>query len=231
MSQVSRIVGRVVVGVSGSPESLHALRHAVELARQYEALLIAVNAQPVGGRESAVWQHAASLVIRDAFEEGLGGLPRDVECMLLAAPGEPGPALLSVADRPNDVLVLGSARTGGYRFDEADGCDGSADSEDSDVGSAAGESLARHRQSSDKQQLAAADGDAPARRQLIPALWRRHVRPLTGDSDGLLGPRIGAGRSAADSVAAYCLGHAVCAVLSVPPPPLAVSARAFPLPR
>jgi nucleotide-binding universal stress UspA family protein len=109
---VSRIVGRVVVGVSGSPESLHALRHAVELARQYDATLIAVNAQHPGDRPSHVWQHAAALVIRDAFEEGMGGLPRDVECVLLAAPGDPGPALLGVANRANDMLVLGAAHGG-----------------------------------------------------------------------------------------------------------------------
>jgi nucleotide-binding universal stress UspA family protein len=112
---VSRIIGRVVLGVSGSPENLHALRHAVQLARHYDATLIAVNAQPVRSRMtrarrgSPVWQHSASLVIRTAFENGLGGLPPDVECVLLAAPGQPGPALVQVADRANDVLVLGTA--------------------------------------------------------------------------------------------------------------------------
>ncbi|HEX4788201.1 MAG TPA: universal stress protein [Actinospica sp.] len=186
---MSRIVGRVVVGVSGSPESLHALRHAVELARQYEALLIAVNAQPTYDRPSHEWQHTASLVIRDAFEEGLGGLPRDVECMLLAAPGEPGPALLDVANRTNDVLVLGAAHGGGWGASEGG------------AGSDGGESAAD------------ADPRLPGRRQFLPALWRRHVKPVLGPDDA--------------RVAAYCLGHAVCSVLSVPPPPLAAPARAY----
>lgn len=99
---MSRIIGRVVLGVSGSPENLHALRHAVELARHYEATLIAVNAQPPrrvrgswppqrGSRGGPVWQQAASFVVRGAFEDALGGLPVDVECVLLAAPGDPGP--------------------------------------------------------------------------------------------------------------------------------------------
>jgi nucleotide-binding universal stress UspA family protein len=119
---MSRIIGRVVVGVSGSPENLQALRHAVELARHYDATLIAVNAQPVPGPRRGpglrprvrrdrdpVWQRAAALVVRAAFDDALGGLPPDVECVLLAAPGEPGPALVAVAERANDVLVLGSA--------------------------------------------------------------------------------------------------------------------------
>jgi nucleotide-binding universal stress UspA family protein len=184
---VSRIVGRVVVGVSGSPESLHALRHAVELARQYDALLIAVNAQPTGGRVSHEWQHTASLVIRDAFEEGLGGLPRDVECTLLAAPGEPGAALLKVADRTNDVLVLGAAHGGSGGLGDGGG---------------------------NEEPPAAADTDPrlPGRRQFLPALWRRHVKPVLEPDDA--------------RVAAHCLRHAVCSVLSVPPPPLAAPARA-----
>lgn len=115
---MSRIIGRVVVGVSGSPESLHALRHGVELARQYDATLIAVNAQPAAtvGRlrprapAAEPWQHAACTVVRTAFDDALGGLPRGLDCVLLAAPGRPGPALLAVAGRANDVLVLGARR-------------------------------------------------------------------------------------------------------------------------
>ena len=152
---MSRIIGRVVLGVSGSPENLHALRHAVQLARHYEATLIAVNAQPARTRltrtrrTSPIWQHSASLIVRAAFENGLGGLPPDVECVLLAAPGHPGPALVHVADRANDVLVLGTA----------------------------------HR--------------------------RR-------------GPRL-----TRHSVAAYSIDHAICSVLTVPPPPLASPAPTF----
>ena len=152
---MSRIIGRVVLGVSGSPENLHALRHAVQLARHYDATLIAVNAQSTQAlraritharRGSPVWQHSASLVIRTAFENGLGGLPTDVECVMLAAPGQPGPSLVYVADRANDVLVLGTAR-------------------------------------------------------------RR-------------GPRL-----AQRTIAAYCIDHATCSVLAVPPPPLAATTR------
>lgn len=152
---MSRIIGRVVLGVSGSPENLHALRHAVQLARHYEATLIAVNAQPVRTRithtrrGSPIWRHAASLVVHAAFENGLGALPPDVECVLLAAPGHPGPALVDIADRANDVLVLGPTR-------------------------------------------------------------RRRGRRLFGQS-----------------VAAYCIDHATCSVLTVPPPPLASTAQTF----
>jgi nucleotide-binding universal stress UspA family protein len=152
---VSRIIGRVVVGVNGSPQNLHALRHAVELARSYNATLIAVHARSAkartplprwGNGPARVWQQEASIIVRTAFEDGLGGLPPDVDCVLLAAPSLPGPALVEVADRNNDVLVLGSPR------------------------------------------------------RLGPRTMRR-------------------------SVAAYCIDHAVCSVLTVPPPPLAATAR------
>lgn len=173
---MSRIIGRVVVGVSGSPENLHALRHAVELARHYDATLIAVNARDARGDH--VWQHAASLVLRTAFDEGLGGLPKDLECVLLAAPGAPGPALLSVADRANDILVLGAARRG--------------------------RGHGRRR------------GSGPRRGR--PG-WLRRQGPR-------LRHRWPRRRTAPPAVAGYCITRAVCSVLTVPPPPLAVSARA-----
>jgi nucleotide-binding universal stress UspA family protein len=119
---VSRIIGRVVVGVSGSPRNLHALRHAVELARSYNATLIAVHSRPTKARNARLrrstspWQQEASIVVRTAFDDGLGGLPPDVDCVLLAAPGRPGPALLAIADRANDVLVLGSAHRRALRI-------------------------------------------------------------------------------------------------------------------
>ncbi|HYS37240.1 MAG TPA: universal stress protein, partial [Pseudonocardiaceae bacterium] len=50
----SKIVGRVVVGVDGSPGSLAALRYALREARRLAATLIPVHAwQPPGGDMAA----------------------------------------------------------------------------------------------------------------------------------------------------------------------------------
>lgn len=46
-------VGRVIVGTSGSPGSLHALRYGESLARAHDAVLMPVIAwQPPGGDRS-----------------------------------------------------------------------------------------------------------------------------------------------------------------------------------
>jgi nucleotide-binding universal stress UspA family protein len=120
---MSRIVGRVVVGVGGSPNSLQALRHAVGLARHYRAVLVPVLAWiPPGGEVAAmrwpapsltlVWRQDAERRLLAAFEEGLGGLPPDVEAAPLIVRGETGPALVDVADRESDLLVIGAGRRG-----------------------------------------------------------------------------------------------------------------------
>ena len=120
---MSRIVGRVVVGVSGSPNSLQALRQAVGLARHYQAVLVPVLAWiPPGGELAAarwpapslnlVWRREAERRLLAAFDDGLGGLPPDVEAAPLIVRGETGPALVEVADRDGDLLVIGAGRRG-----------------------------------------------------------------------------------------------------------------------
>lgn len=122
---MSHVVGRVVVGVGGSPASLQALRHAVGLARGYQASLVAVLAwTPPGGELQArrwptarlglQWQAAAEQSLRVAFDEGLGGVPVDVHCELVIIRGETGPALVEVADRHSDLLVVGTGRRGRF---------------------------------------------------------------------------------------------------------------------
>jgi nucleotide-binding universal stress UspA family protein len=120
---MSHVVGRVVVGVSGSPASLQALRHAVGLARTYQASLVAVVAwTPPGGEMQArrwpaarlarEWHDAAAGTLRAAFDEGLGGVPADVRCDLFTVRGETGRVLVGVADRESDLLVVGTGRRG-----------------------------------------------------------------------------------------------------------------------
>ncbi len=109
---------RVIAGVSGSLRSLGALRAAVTEARSIGAELLAVLAwAPAGGEVAYLrapcplllrfWQQEARERLRDAFGNAFGGVPEGlvVHPMVVRAP--PGPALVELADRPDDVLVVG----------------------------------------------------------------------------------------------------------------------------
>jgi len=117
------INSRIIVGVSGSPGSLHALRHAVDLAREHYASLVPVLAWiPPGGEQQARyspvpelevdWRKDARTRLTTAFEEGLGVLPADIACEPLVVRGPPGIVLISIADQADDVLVVGAGRRG-----------------------------------------------------------------------------------------------------------------------
>jgi nucleotide-binding universal stress UspA family protein len=116
-------VSRVIVGVSGSPGSLHALRYAEALARAHDAVLIPVVAWTPPGGDGAgryrlsgqlreVWREIASQRLRDALLAVWGEAP----CHTLVQPHvEHGPAgcvLVSLAGDSGDVLVVGAGRRG-----------------------------------------------------------------------------------------------------------------------
>lgn len=116
-------LGRVIVGVSGSPGSLPALRYAVILAKQGDVPLIAVHAWvPPGGDHAdrvqpslylrQIWRQAAGERLRSALDAAWAGVPAglDVQCLVLR--GEPGPVLLDVACSADDLLVVGAGRRG-----------------------------------------------------------------------------------------------------------------------
>ncbi|MBV9095938.1 MAG: universal stress protein [Streptosporangiaceae bacterium] len=116
-------VRRIIVGVHGSLGSLQALRHAAEEARQRDVPLHPVIAWvPPGGdlaerRNSSpylrkLWREAAWERLLAAFDDGLGGMPGDVQVEPHVERGETGPVLVSVADRPDDLLVIGTGRRG-----------------------------------------------------------------------------------------------------------------------
>lgn len=114
---------RVVVGVSGSITGLQALRQAVHEARRRGAALCAVRVwspPPVmyTGDWYDLWsadvdvvaqarQEQALEAVREAFAAGMGGPPPDLEWSAVVVPGPAGPALVRLADRPDDLLVLG----------------------------------------------------------------------------------------------------------------------------
>lgn len=114
---------RVITGVSGSPRNLPALRYAAALARGQDATLIPVLAWiPPGGDLAErrhpsgylrrVWARDARERLHDALTAAFGGLPSDVTAEPLVIRGEPGRVLVGVADRPGDLLVIGTGRHG-----------------------------------------------------------------------------------------------------------------------
>ncbi|MFJ9818931.1 universal stress protein [Streptomyces sp. NPDC101151] len=115
---------RVVVGVSGSLGSVTALRRATALARRLGAELWPVLAwEPSGGDPAArrspaagppieEWQRLAKQrlahVLDEIFGEGGPGVPMHA----VVVRGAPGRALVAIADREDDFLVVGAGRRG-----------------------------------------------------------------------------------------------------------------------
>ncbi|MGW3726163.1 universal stress protein [Streptomyces sp. NPDC000851] len=113
---------RVVVGVSGSLGSLTALGRAAHEARRRGAELWPVLAWEPPGGELAASRSSASCVLVDEWQElarerlltALGDVfgergPGVAMCAMVAR-GTPGRALVEVADRADDVLVVGTGR-------------------------------------------------------------------------------------------------------------------------
>ena len=116
----------IIVGVSGSLGNLSALHTAVAEARNREASLLAVRAwSPHGGElihrrgscppALAEWRREEARALRTAFIDAFGAMPDDVEVGTSLVRGEAGPALVKVADQPDDLLVVGAGRRGGMR--------------------------------------------------------------------------------------------------------------------
>jgi nucleotide-binding universal stress UspA family protein len=116
-------VRRIIVGVSGSPGSLQALRHAADLARVHQAALVPVLAWVPPGGDLAdrshpspylrtVWRDAAWQRLREAIDLALGGTPEDLAFESGVVRGDPGHVLVGVASHPDDMLVIGAGRRG-----------------------------------------------------------------------------------------------------------------------
>jgi nucleotide-binding universal stress UspA family protein len=114
-------VRRIVVGVHGSLGSLQALRWAAAEASDRHVTLVPVIAWlPPGGDLAErshpsphlrrAWREAAAARLTAAFEEGLGGLPADLQAEPRVERGDTGPVLVDVASEPGDLLVIGTGR-------------------------------------------------------------------------------------------------------------------------
>jgi nucleotide-binding universal stress UspA family protein len=115
-------VGRLVVGASGSPGSLGALRYARDVAGRIDVPIVAVQAWTPPGGDLAerrcpspglrrAWAEAARERLEEAVSAAWGGVPPGVDLSLVVIRGETGPALVGFAD-PGDLLVVGAGRRG-----------------------------------------------------------------------------------------------------------------------
>ncbi|MEV8554192.1 universal stress protein [Streptomyces glaucescens] len=118
---------RVVVGVSGSLGSRTALARAAAEARRRRAELWPVLVwEPPGGELSARrttaaavlaedWERLARERLRTALSDVFGSPDPGLPGRTLLARGAPGPALVRIADRDDDVLVVGAGGRGRLR--------------------------------------------------------------------------------------------------------------------
>jgi nucleotide-binding universal stress UspA family protein len=106
---------RVVVGVDDSLSGLEALRFAVAEARRRGVGLRAIRAWqpttpwhvPDAGQYRAAMVDAAAMVLHDAFQEAMGGLPKDLAVEALAVDGPTARVLVDQAGGEEDLLVIG----------------------------------------------------------------------------------------------------------------------------
>ncbi|MCC9156355.1 universal stress protein [Streptomyces parvulus] len=124
MSESRPSSARVVVGVSGSPGSLAALVLGAAEARRRRAALWPVLAweppggelpsrRPVGGSVLIEeWERLAGERLCTALDDVLGPGGAGVPTRALLARGVPGAVLVRIADREDDVLVVGAGRRG-----------------------------------------------------------------------------------------------------------------------
>jgi nucleotide-binding universal stress UspA family protein len=112
-------VRRIIVGVHGSLGSLQALRRAADEARVRHVPLVPVVAWVPPGGDMAershpspylrqVWRETAAKRLVDAFDEGLGGVPDDLEVQARVERGDAAAVLVDLADQPGDLLVIGT---------------------------------------------------------------------------------------------------------------------------
>ena len=111
--------GRVIVGVDGSLSSLAALQRGLAEARSRDATLVPVTAWMACDGDSlrplSELEYAARLRLDSIVELALDGAARSVRVQPRTVRSEAGRALVALADRPQDLLVVGGGRHSGTR--------------------------------------------------------------------------------------------------------------------
>lgn len=114
-------INRLIVGTSGSPGSLRALRYAEALAHAHNATLIPVIAwAPPGGDQAGrvrtggdmrqAYRQLAGRQLRAALIAVWGEVPSDPRIQPLVELGSPGWVLVNLACQPGDLLIVGAGR-------------------------------------------------------------------------------------------------------------------------
>lgn len=113
-------VQRIIVGVSGSPHGLPALRYAADLAHAHGGVLLPVHAWTPSALELAghhyppalltEWEEAAWQRLSAALDTAFGGAQPGLRLHPAIAHGNPGRILVHAAARPGDLLVVGAGR-------------------------------------------------------------------------------------------------------------------------
>jgi nucleotide-binding universal stress UspA family protein len=113
--------GRLFAGTSGSPCSRVGLRYARDVGRRYDVVLLVVRGWilPEGDLAerrchsrylSGLWAGAARQQLSDALDAVWSVVPPNLDLQPVVIRGEPGPALVEIADCGNDLLVVGAGR-------------------------------------------------------------------------------------------------------------------------
>ncbi len=116
-------ISRLIVGTSGSPGSLQALRYGEGLARAHDAVLVPVIAWELPGGDRAyrisgshelekACRELADRQLRDALITVWGEVPDDPLVQPRVERRPTGWVLVKLACQPDDVLVVGAARQG-----------------------------------------------------------------------------------------------------------------------
>ena len=128
----AQTIRRVIVGSDDSPAGLAALAAATDLADSNHAELVAVRCWALGlprhgGRRMRHLTHphvilsfsgteqcaAATVLTRRAFSAAVGRVPADLRLTIETPEGDPALALVGLAAREGDVLVVGT-RSGSW---------------------------------------------------------------------------------------------------------------------
>ena len=103
---------RVIVGVNDTLAGYQAVRYAVAQARERGIPLVAARAFRCSG-PTAPWRdalaEAANEYVRRVFAAALGGFPADVSTDIAVRDDDVVNALVKIADRGDDLLIIGGS--------------------------------------------------------------------------------------------------------------------------